>query len=153
MKKPIIIAGLVLAIGAAGSLTSIAAWADGSPVGLWKTVDDKNGKARSLIRISEVDGELKGKIEKLFRAPDQDQNPKCIKCDGPQKDEPIIGMTVLYGLKKNGDEYVGGQIIDPSSGKVYKSKLSVVDDGKKLNVRGYIGVPMLGRTQTWVREE
>jgi len=69
------------------------------------------------------------------------------------KDKPVIGMTILSGLKKDGDEYNGGQIIDPANGKVYKSKLSVVDDGQKLNVRGYVGMPMLGRTQTWLREQ
>jgi uncharacterized protein (DUF2147 family) len=153
MKKHIVIAGLMLAIGATGSLTSLAAWADGSPVGLWKTIDDKSGQPKSLIRISEADGTFSGKVEKLFRSPDQDQNPKCGKCEGALKDQPIIGMTILSGLKKDGDDYDGGQILDPANGKFYKGKLSLAEDGKKLNVRGYIGVPMLGRTQIWLREE
>jgi uncharacterized protein (DUF2147 family) len=151
--KRIVTASLMLAIGAAGSLASMAAWADGSPVGLWKTVDDQSGKPKALIRISESNGELTGKIEKLFRTPDQDQNPTCDKCDGARKDQPVIGMTILTGLKKEGDEYTGGEILDPSSGKIYKSKLSVADGGKKLNLRGYFGLPILGRTQTWLREE
>lgn len=130
-----------------------AAAAEASPVGLWKTIDDESGKPKSLIRITENGGELSGKIEKLFRAPDQDQDPKCVKCDGALKDQPIIGMTILTGLKKDGDGYSGGRIIDPASGKTYKSKLSVAEDGKKLNVRGYIGLPVLGRTQIWLREE
>jgi uncharacterized protein (DUF2147 family) len=153
MKKQMMIGGLMLALAGAGSLASRAAWADGSPVGLWKTMDDKSGQPKSLIRITESDGELKGRIEKLFRTPDQDQNPKCDKCEGALKDQPIIGMTILSGLKQDGDDYSGGQIVDPANGKVYKSKLSVADHGAKLNVRGYIGVPMLGRTQTWLREE
>lgn len=132
---------------------SAAAWADGSPVGLWKSIDDATGKPKALIRISENNGELSGKIEKLFRAPEEDQNPLCVKCEGALKDQPVIGMTILSGLKKDGEEYSGGQIIDPANGKVYKSKLTVVDDGQKLNVRGYIGMPMLGRTQTWLREQ
>jgi uncharacterized protein (DUF2147 family) len=154
MKKQILIAGLTLAIGAVGSLSSIPAWADGSPVGVWKTIDDQSGKPKSLIRITETDGELKGTIEKLFRAPEQDQNPKCHKCEGAFKDQPVIGMTILSGLKKDGDgySYSGGKIVDPVSGKVYKSKIAVIEDGKKLNVRGYIGMPVLGRTQTWERE-
>jgi len=137
----------------AGLLLAACAWADGSPVGLWKTIDDATGKPKALVRITENNGELSGKIEKLFRAPEEDQNPLCVKCEGELKDQPIIGLTLLSGLKKDGDEYTGGQIIDPSSGKVYKSKLTVVEDGQKLNVRGYIGMPMLGRTQTWLREE
>jgi uncharacterized protein (DUF2147 family) len=151
--KHIVNVSLMLAIGAAGSLTSMAAWADGSPVGLWKTVDDQSGKPKALIRISENNGELTGKVEKLFRTPEQDQNPTCDKCDGARKDQPVIGMTILTGLKKEGEEYTGGEILDPSNGKVYKSKLSVADGGKKLNLRGYIGMPILGRTQTWLREE
>ena len=137
----------------AGMLASACAWADGSPVGLWKNIDDATGKPKALIRITENNGELSGKIEKLFRAPEEDQNPVCAKCEGDLKDQPVIGMTILSGLKKDGNEYSGGQILDPANGKIYKSKLTVVEDGKKLNVRGYIGLPMLGRTQTWVREE
>jgi uncharacterized protein (DUF2147 family) len=150
MKTRNILSGAVLALGA---LAACNAWADGSPVGLWKNIDDATGKPKALIRITESDGALTGKIEKLFRAPDEDQNPKCEKCEGALKDQPVIGMTILSGLKKDGDEYNGGQILDPANGKLYKSKLSVTEDGKKLNVRGYIGMPMLGRTQTWVRED
>ena len=126
---------------------------DASPVGLWKNIDDVTGKPKALIRISESNGVLQGKIEKLFRAPDQDQNPKCDKCTDARKDQPIIGMQLLSGLKKDGDAYTGGEIVDPEDGKVYKSKMELADGGKKLKVRGYIGVPMLGRSQTWVRQE
>lgn len=136
-----------------GLLAATCALADGSPVGLWKNIDDATGKPKALVRITENNGELSGKIEKLFRAPDQDQNPLCEKCEGDLKGQPIIGLTVLSGLKKDGDEYSGGQILDPANGKIYKSKLTVLDDGRKLNVRGYVGMPMLGRTQTWVRED
>jgi len=124
-----------------------------SPVGLWKNIDDESGKPKALIRITESNGELKGKIEKLFKNPGEDQNPKCDKCDGPLRDQPVLGMTILSGMKWDGDEYNGGNILDPNNGKVYRSKLTVVDGGKKLNVRGYIGIPMLGRSQTWLREE
>jgi uncharacterized protein (DUF2147 family) len=135
-------------------LAASSAWAqESSPIGVWKTIDDQTGKPKSLIRISEADGELKGKIEKLFREAGEDQNPKCDKCEGTLKDQPIIGMTILTGMKKDGGEYNGGKILDPANGKVYKSKMSLADDGKKLDVRGYIGLPMLGRTQTWVHAE
>lgn len=136
------------------AMSALHAWADDtSPVGLWKSIDDNTGKAKSLIRISESDGQLKGTVEKLFRAPGEEQNPKCDKCSDARKDQPIIGMTILSGLKKNGNEYSGGEILDPANGKLYKSKLSVVDNGKKLHVRGYIGAPLFGRTQVWMREE
>jgi uncharacterized protein (DUF2147 family) len=126
---------------------------DTSPVGLWKNIDDVSGKPKALIRISDNKGELEGRIEKLFRPADQDQNPKCNLCQGANKDQPVIGMLFMSGLKKSGDEYTGGQILDPDNGKVYKSKLTLVEGGKKVSVRGYIGVPMLGRSQVWVRQD
>ena len=124
-----------------------------SPVGLWKNIDDVSGKPKALIRITESNGELQGRIEKLFRAPDQDQNPKCDKCEDARKDQPIVGMVFMSGLKKDGDEYAGGEILDPDNGKVYKSKMHLTDGGKKLSVRGYIGIPMLGRSQVWLRQD
>jgi uncharacterized protein (DUF2147 family) len=125
-----------------------------SPVGLWKNIDDETGKPKALIRILENNGEFKARIEKLFRQPTEDQNPKCDKCEDARKDQPIVGMTILTGLKQQeGYEYGGGQILDPANGKTYKAKMALEEDGKKLNVRGYIGMPLLGRTQTWLREQ
>jgi uncharacterized protein (DUF2147 family) len=126
---------------------------DSSPVGLWKNIDDVSGKPKALVRITDNGGVLQGKIEKLFRAEGDEQNPKCVKCDGANKDQPILGLTFMWGLKKDGDEYTGGEILDPDNGKVYRSKLKLVEDGKKLNVRGYIGMPLLGRSQVWIRQE
>jgi uncharacterized protein (DUF2147 family) len=126
---------------------------DSSPVGLWKNIDDVSGKPKALIRITENNGVLQGKIEQLFRAPGEDQNPKCEKCEDARKNQPIIGMVFMSGLKKDGDEYAGGEILDPDNGKVYRSKIHLTDGGKKLSVRGYIGVPMLGRSQVWLRQE
>ncbi|RJF99582.1 DUF2147 domain-containing protein [Noviherbaspirillum saxi] len=139
---------------AIAALAGSAAWAqDASPVGLWKTIDDETGKPKSLVRITDNGGELRGRIEKLFPEAGAEPNPKCDKCEDARKDQPIVGMTIITGMKKDGNEYNGGQILDPGNGKVYKSKMSLNDGGKKLDVRGYIGVPMLGRTQTWVRAE
>ncbi|UVW29433.1 DUF2147 domain-containing protein [Massilia sp. H6] len=124
-----------------------------SPAGMWKTIDDETGKPKSLVRITDEGGVLTGKIEKLYRPADQDQNPKCTACEGTRKDQPLIGMTILSGLKKDGNEYTGGEIIDPAKGKTYKSKAQLKDNGTKLEVRGYIGAPMFGRSQTWVRDQ
>lgn len=150
-------AGVIFAVAAAGFTASALvspAWADdNSPVGLWKNIDDVTGKPKALIRITETKGELQGQIEKLFRAPTEDQAPKCEKCEGARKDAPVLGLVIMSGLKKDGSEYTGGEILDPDNGKVYRSKLSLADGGKKLNVRGYIGIPMLGRSQTWVRQD
>jgi uncharacterized protein (DUF2147 family) len=131
---------------------SLSAFANDGVLGLWKNIDDKTGKPRALIRISENNGGLQGKIEKVFPAPGEEQNPKCDKCEGAQKDQPIIGMTILTGFKKEAEgKYVEGKILDPDNGKVYSSKLTLVDG--KLNVRGYIGFSLLGRSQVWVREQ
>jgi uncharacterized protein (DUF2147 family) len=143
-----------LALTLAAVLMSSEAWADNaSPVGLWKNVDDVSGKPRALIRVTESNGTLQGKIEKVFRAPSEDRNPKCEKCEGALKDVPVIGLVILSGLKKEGAEYSAGKILDPDNGKVYSSKIQLTDGGKKLNVRGYIGVSLLGRSQIWERQE
>jgi uncharacterized protein (DUF2147 family) len=147
--RPLINLSLIAAV-----LAAPLAWAqEGSPVGLWKTIDDSTGKPTALIRISEHQGELQGKIEKLFREPSEDQNPKCVACQDARKNQPIVGMTIVSGLKKSGDEYSGGEILDPKNGKVYKSKLTVREGGKKVEVRGYVGMPMFGRSQVWLRQE
>ncbi len=124
-----------------------------SPVGMWKTLDDKTGEARSLIKVWTEKGELLGRIEKLYQKPGENPNPLCDKCSGENKDKPIIGMTVMWGLEEDGDEWNGGQILDPDDGKIYKCKVQVVEGGQKLEVRGFIGFALIGRTQTWVRAE
>lgn len=143
----------IAALALLAPLAAQIASAQNSPAGLWKTIDDKTGKVKSLVRIHESAGEFQGKIEKLFRDADQDQNPKCDKCEGSNKDQPLLGLTILFNIKKDGDEFNGGKILDPANGKLYSSKLKLVEGNKKLEVRGYIGMPMFGRTQTWIREE
>ena len=138
---------LVLALSAA-----IAQAQPANPVGLWKTIDDTSGEPKALVRIALDGGMLTGTIEKLFRKPGEDPNPKCDKCEGARKDQPITGMQILSGLKPDGDEWAGGEILDPNNGKVYKAKARLADDGKKLEVRGFIGISLLGRTQVWQRE-
>ena len=146
--KQVFCASLLMALLAAPAVAQ-----ELSPVGLWKNIDDITGKPKALVRIVETNGEVRGKIEKLFLQPGEDPNPRCIKCEGANKDQPVLGMVFMSGLRKHGNDYTGGEIIDPDSGKVYRSKLTVVDGGKKLSVRGYIGVPMFGRSQVWVRHE
>jgi len=129
------------------------AQASESPVGLWRTIDDKTGKEKSLVRIVEANGELRATIEKLFREPHEEPNPNCDKCPGERKNKPVLGMMIMTGLKKSGSEYDGGEILDPANGKTYRVKMWTAEGGKKLNVRGFIGVSLLGRTQVWLREE
>ena len=139
----------LIALALAG--TSLGALAQATPAGLWKTIDDETKTEKSLVRITENGGVLNGKIEKLLDPSKQDS--KCDKCEGARKDQPINGMTIVEGVKKNADEpyWDGGTILDPNNGKTYKVRMKPVDGGRRLEVRGYIGAPLLGRTQTWVR--
>lgn len=137
----------------AALLASTAYADDASPVGLWKNIDDVSGKPRALIRITESDGTLQGRIEKVFPGPNEDQAPTCEKCEGQNKNAPVVGLVILTGLVKDGDEYAGGQILDPDNGNLYSSNVHLLEGGQKLSVRGYIGMPMLGRSQTWLRQE
>ncbi len=132
-----------------GLIAAGAAHASDGVIGTWKTIDDETKEAKALVQISEVGGEYQGKIVKLFKNPDA----KCDKCDGDRKDKPINGMTILWNLKKSGDTYEGGKILDPKSGKIYSSKAKLADGDKKLEVRGFLGVALLGRTQTWERQQ
>jgi uncharacterized protein (DUF2147 family) len=141
-----LIAAVVLGV------VAMSAQAQTSPVGLWKTIDDKTKTEKALVRVSETGGVVSGKIEKLL-APGANQEAKCDKCSDDRKDKPIVGLEIIRGVKKDGDEWSGGTILDSAEGKVYKVKITLADGGKKLDVRGYIGAPMFGRTQTWIRVE
>jgi uncharacterized protein (DUF2147 family) len=123
-----------------------------TPDGLWQSIDDKTNKPRSLIRISEENGEYRAVIEKGL-LPTDTGDAVCDKCKDERKDQPIIGMTIVKGLKKNGDKYDGGNILDPENGKVYKCKMTLNENGNELEVRGYIGISLLGRSQIWTRVE
>lgn len=125
----------------------------GSPAGLWRTIDDKTGKERALVRIIDSNGIYEGRVEKIFPQADDDPQHLCRKCEGTRKNQPIVGMTILWDLKKDGDQFTGGEILDAKEGKIYRCKIKVLEGGRKLEVRGYIGVSLFGRSQTWTREE
>ncbi len=132
-----------------------SAMAQASPAGLWKTIDDETKAEKSQVRITESGGVLAGRIEKLL-GPDAKPDAVCDECSGDAKGKPIIGMTIIRGITKNAETdglWDGGTILDPGNGKTYKLRLKPSVDGKKLEVRGYIGAPMFGRSQTWHRAE
>jgi uncharacterized protein (DUF2147 family) len=140
---------MVVAIGI--SLSAHAA--ESVPTGRWLTIDDNDGKPRSLVVIEEKQGELSGRIEQIFPRPGDPEQNVCEKCEGARKNQPVVGMIFLWGLRKQGDEYSGGEILDPDNGKTYRAKLQLSPDGKQLSVRGYIGLSLFGRSQTWLREK
>lgn len=123
-------------------------------LGSWVTIDDDGETKKSVIEFKEVDGKINGTIVRLFREPDEIQDPKCISCKGELKDQRIIGMQILNDLEPMGDYYGEGSIVDPESGKIYSCWVQIdEEDPNLLNCRGYLGFSMLGRTQTWRRLE
>ncbi|MEL7147982.1 MAG: DUF2147 domain-containing protein [Bacteroidota bacterium] len=117
-----------------------------SIVGKWKTIDDESGKERSVVEIFKKGDRYYGKIVELFRDPGEDPNPMCEKCEGDKKDQPIVGMEIISGLRQKGKDFKDGDILDPENGKTYDCKIWV-EDGN-LKVRGYLY--FFYRTQTWL---
>jgi uncharacterized protein (DUF2147 family) len=144
---------LALSLSASLLLPLALAGQQSSPVGRWETIDDETEERKSIVAIWEENGRLYGKIESLFRQPDEDPDPVCDQCDGDRRDQPIIGMTILWDLRRDKDEYSGGHILDPNNGRTYRCRIAVEEDGMRLKVRGFIGFSLLGRTQYWYRVE
>ncbi len=141
-----------LALIATLSLTALAsqAMAQNTPVGRWHSIDDETKEVKSEIVITDNGGVLTGRIEKLLRK-GADQTRRCTDCADDRKDQPLIGLEIIRGAKKveGKDVWEGGQILDPENGKSYNLRLTPVEGGKKLDVRG--SILFIGRTQTWVR--
>jgi uncharacterized protein (DUF2147 family) len=144
-----IIAGLILLLAPAAALSQT----NGGLVGKWKTIDDETNAPRSVVEITEANGELQGRILQIFYRPDEKPDPVCEACEGERKGQPVIGMTFLWGLKPDGsNEWASGSVLDPKNGKIYNAKAALTEGGQKLRLRGFIGTPILGRTQIWLRE-
>ena len=144
--KHVAVAGVLLA----GAVTAMAQ--TDTPVGTWQTIDDHTGQPKALVQITQdAGGALNGKVIKGLNPNDQPDR-RCTACTDARKDQLILGMTIITDMKKDGDGWDGGQILDPENGKLYKCKMHVEEGGQKLVVRGYIGVALLGRSQTWIRQ-
>lgn len=116
--------------------------------GKWKTIDDVTGKEKAIVEIFEIKGKVYAKIIDILNP--EKKHHKCEKCENEDKNKPILGLTIIKGLKKNDDIYDGGTILDPNTGKIYRCKVSL-NEKDKLVVRGFIGISLLGRSQTWIR--
>lgn len=142
---------LALLVGAALAPQCVAAQpADNSVVGFWQQVDN-DGKLGPWFYFTEVDGLYEGRLVKVTKQPGEKANPVCSKCDGKQKDAPMLGLTIVKKMRRDGKKYEDGTILDPRDGSVYHARMDLSEDGQKLSVRGYIAVPLLGQTQVWTR--
>lgn len=132
---------------------ALPAGAADSPVGRWRSIDDATGQAKAVIEIAEGrDGTLSAKIVRLIDTSDG-PNPLCEQCKGKRHNQPILGMTIAWGLRPDGDtRWGGGTILDPENGKEYSVRMTPTDGGRRLEVRGFLGFALLGRTQVWQRE-
>jgi uncharacterized protein (DUF2147 family) len=122
-------------------------------VGLWEQVDENTGQAESWFRITEKNGVYEGSIVRIFPRPGDDPSEKwlCTKCEGEEHNAPVLGLALIKGMRRNGLSYEGGTIMDPRDGTVYRALMQLSADGQKLEVRGYLGIPLLGRSQIWNR--
>ncbi|MBB3696366.1 DUF2147 domain-containing protein [Flammeovirga yaeyamensis] len=131
-----------------GLFLSICSYAQESSVfGIWKTIDDETNEAKAYVEIyKEADNTMSGKIIKLLKDP---EDTTCDKCPGNKKDQKVMGMQIIWGMEKNGDQWTDGKVLKPENGKIYSCKVWV-EEGK-LQVRGYLG--FIYKTQTWLRVE
>jgi uncharacterized protein (DUF2147 family) len=129
---------------------SVAARAQASPIGFWNTISDVDGKPTAVVEIRQVNNELSGVVRALLVAADPPDS-LCGKCSGERRGQRIVGMEILRHMKADGTEWSGGEILDPEDGKTYRASMKLTDDGRKLIVRGYIGISLFGRSQTWMR--
>jgi len=133
----------------AGSLMAGSAFAQSTPVGLWRTIDDRSGEPRAEIRITESAGVVSGRIERRL-GKDARPDDVCDRCRDERKNKPIEGLEIIRNAHRGeGDVWEGGKVLDPENGREYTLRLTPVEGGRRLEVRGSIGP--FGRTQTWVR--
>ena len=142
MKKTFFLSSVIFAIMAFHSTVYTQ-----TVEGIWKTIDDKDGEATSHIEIVVIENELKGKVVKLLQDP---EDVLCELCKGEKHMTPVVGLEVIHGMTKKGDQWRGGKILDPENGKEYKCKIEL-EDKDVLKVRGFIGLSVIGRTQRWYR--
>jgi uncharacterized protein (DUF2147 family) len=141
---------LIQATGLAFAGCFSSALAQASPAGLWNTISDDDGRPTAVVELREVNGAYVGVVRALLVPADHDDS-LCTKCSGERRNQRVVGMQILWNMRPDGDGWGGGEILDPENGKTYRAQMKLTDGGRKLVLRGYIGVPLFGRSQTWIR--
>lgn len=142
--------GRAIGLGLIALSLGTVARAQASPVGLWNTISDRDGKPTAVVEIRQVGDELVGVVQSLLVAADPEDSI-CGKCSGDRHGKRIVGMEILRHMRADGDQWSGGEILDPENGKTYRASMRLTEGGQKLVLRGYIGLPIFGRSQTWLR--
>jgi uncharacterized protein (DUF2147 family) len=121
--------------------------------GLWEQYDDDTKQLSSLVRIARLpDGRFEGVVEKVIPLPGEDPNPKCSKCTDARKNQPVLGMRIIENLvRTDAQRFERGEILDPDNGEIYRVRITVIDGGARLDVRGFVGISLFGRSQIWRR--
>jgi uncharacterized protein (DUF2147 family) len=148
LLQKLIVMGAVVLLGAAGLPLRAA---EPTAAGLWEQVDENSGKPESWFKIIERNSVFEGAVVKIFFKPGEDENWVCSKCEGAEKGAPVLGLTLIKGMQRNGTSYENGTIMDPRDGSVYRALMQLSPDGRKLEVRGYLGISLFGRSQVWNR--
>jgi uncharacterized protein (DUF2147 family) len=130
-------------------VTNLAEAAGQSPAGNWRTFDDQTGKERGMVRIQDVGGVLTGSV--VSTVDPAEANHVCDKCDDDRHGQKLIGLQIIRGMRPDGDGWSGGRVLDPETGGIYRGKMHLEDGGQKLVLRGYLGISLFGRSQTWIR--
>lgn len=152
MERKLLLSLFFGVLCASFSLFATAAEISQSPIGYWKTVDEVTGKPKSIVQIWKTkENVLMGKVIKVFAKETGKPAPICSKCQGENQNQPIVGMVIISGLQAKEKHWANGEILDPENGKRYSCNLRTLENGKRLHVRGYVGLPLLGRSQTWER--
>jgi uncharacterized protein (DUF2147 family) len=145
---------VTIALGAVGIPLGVATGrgtpAQETPVGFWNTISDRDGKPTGIVEIRDVNGALSGVVRGIL-ADAGPEDSVCGKCTDGRKGQRVIGMEILRHMRRNGDDWSGGEILDPENGKTYRAAMHLEDGGRRLIVRGYLGISLFGRSQTWVR--
>ena len=149
-RLPTLTLGVVAALLFIEAVVAAPATTAPTAAGVWRQVDD-DGNVGALVTITEENGVFVGRLSRLYLGPDDDPNPVCTECPGDRQNQPLLGLVFIEEMKQSGPDYEGGTILDPETGKIYHASMHLSPDGTKLTVRGYLGISLFGRSQTWTR--